>query len=168
MVTVDFCKTMARYNRWQNSSLFAASDALSDDARREDRGSFFGSIHRTLSHLAWGDTIWMSRFDGWERPECGIPESPVWITEWDALQAFRGPSDERIIAWADALTSDRLAGDLTWFSGASGREQNKPLALCVVHFFNHQTHHRGQVHSMLTAAGATPEATDLFLMSETA
>lgn len=168
MITAKYCQTMARYNRWQNKSLYGAASSLTDAARREDRGAFFRSIHETLSHLAWGDTIWMSRFDGWDRPDCGIPESPDWIADWDALQAFRGPADRRIIAWADALTSDRLAGDLKWFSGASGREQNKPLALCVVHFFNHQSHHRGQVHAMLTAAGATPEATDLFLMPETA
>ena len=168
MITAKYCQTMARYNRWQNKSLYGAASSLSDSERREDRGAFFGSIHETLSHLAWGDTIWMSRFDGWDKPEVGIPGSAGWLQDWSDLSAYRTVSDARIIEWADAVSDEHLGEDLTWFSGASGREHTKPLALCVVHFFNHQTHHRGQVHAMLTAAGATPEATDLFLMPETA
>lgn len=75
-------------------------------------------------------------------------------------------ADGRIRAWADRLGPAALRGDLAWHSGATGREVTKPIATCVAHMFNHQTHHRGQIHAMLTAAGMTPEATDLVFMPE--
>ena len=166
MISSNYCATMARYNRWQNQSLFTAASSVSNLERKRDRGSFFGSISGTLSHLLWGDTIWMSRFNGWDAPEVGIPGSADWCSDWEDLQARRISADERIIQWADGLSDEALSGDLSWFSGALQRDVSKPKALCVVHFFNHQTHHRGQVHAMLTAAGAKPDDTDLFAMPE--
>ena len=68
MILSEYVRLMARYNSWQNGSLYRAADALSDAARREDRGAFFGSIHGTLSHILWGDRMWMNRFAGTERP----------------------------------------------------------------------------------------------------
>lgn len=108
----------------------------------------------------------MSRFDGWEKPDVGIPQSPDWITGWTELSHRRQTADERILDWSSRVTDTALAGDLSWYSGVLGRNVTKPLALCVTHFFNHQTHHRGQVHAMLTAAGAKPGDTDLFIMPE--
>ena len=164
MITSQFVQTMSRYNAWQNQSLYGAAARLDDIERRKDRGAFFGSIHGTLAHLLWGDTIWMSRFDGWEKPDVGIPESPGWVDDWATLEARRIDADGRILDWADRTTDAALEGKLSWYSGALKQDVTKPLALCVVHFFNHQTHHRGQVHALLTAAGARPEDTDLFIM----
>lgn len=164
MITAEACRTLARYNRWQNQSLLAAASTLDDAARRMDRGAFFRSVQGTLSHLMWGDHIWMSRFDGWEKPRVSLAESADWITGWDDLTSRRRITDARIIRWTEALHDETLAGSLTWFSGVLGREVEKPLALCVLHFFNHQTHHRGQVHGLVTAAGAAPGDTDLFAM----
>ena len=168
MIGRDYALRMAQYNRWQNQSLYTAADGLTDAGRRADRGAFFGSIHGTLSHLLWGDTIWMSRFDGWDAPEVGIPGSPSWIDDWDTLKTRRHDADEAILAWATRLTDADLAGDLGWYSGAMGRDVTKPRDICIVHFFNHQTHHRGQVHAMLTAAGARPDDTDLVFMPDAA
>lgn len=165
MITPAYCQTMARYNAWQNQQVFTAADALSDAAREEDRGAFFGSIRRTLSHLMWGDLMWMSRFEGGEGPGGSIEGSPD-LYDWRALMAARPKLDARIAGWAWMLTAEDLAGDLRWYSGALGRDLTKPYALCVTHVFNHQTHHRGQVHAMLTAAGARPEATDLPFMPD--
>jgi uncharacterized damage-inducible protein DinB len=162
----EHARTMARYNTWQNRSLYAAAEGIGEGERRRDRGAFFGSIHATLSHLIWGDHMWMSRFDGWEKPGAGIRESGAWVDDWAELRSKRRISDARIVRWADRLTDDWLAGDLTWYSGAVNREVTKPRWLLVAHLFNHQTHHRGQVHAMLTAAGAKPDDTDLFVMSE--
>ncbi len=164
MITAEFCLTMARYNRWQNLSLYTAAEGLGDAARRQDRGAFFGSIHATLSHLLWGDTIWMSRFDGWAAPEVGIPDSAAFAPEWGALTAARKTADDRIVDWAGRVDDAALEGDLSWYSGAAGRDMTVSLARCVTHFFNHQTHHRGQVHAMLTAAGARLGDTDLIFM----
>lgn len=162
----DLLRMMARYNAWQNRSLLDAADGLDDAARCLDRGAFFGSISRTLSHLLWGDLIWMSRFDGGAAPGVGIPDSPDLFSDWVQYKAARREMDRRILDWAEAARASDCAGDLTWWSGAMGAEVTRPCALVFTHFFNHQTHHRGQVHAMLTAAGAKPGDTDLFIMPE--
>jgi uncharacterized damage-inducible protein DinB len=164
MISTAFVRTMARYNQWQNRSLYEAAEAIGDGARRLDRGAFFGSIHGTLNHLVWGDSIWMHRFAGTPKPEGGIKDSPARIAEWASLKAERAALDRAILDWAEGLDADWLAGTMSWFSGALGREVTKPHWFLVAHFFNHQTHHRGQVHAMLTDAGAKPADTDLFVL----
>jgi uncharacterized damage-inducible protein DinB len=165
MITPDYCRIMARYNAWQNQSIFHAANSLSEAAREEDRGAFFGSIRATLSHLMWGDLMWMARFDGGEGPGGSITQSPA-VFDWAALRVERPKLDARIAGWSWMVTAEELAGELRWYSFAMGRDMAKPYALCVVHVFNHQTHHRGQVHAMLTAAGAKPDDTDLPFMPE--
>jgi uncharacterized damage-inducible protein DinB len=166
MIDAAYVQRMARYNRWQNENLYTVADALSDDERRRDRGAFFGSIHGTFSHLLWGDRMWMSRFAGWPKPDCGIKDSPSLVPGWNDLKRERTAADSKLIAWADALDPGWIDGDLTWFSGAAGREITRPRGELLMHFFNHQTHHRGQVHAMLTQAGGKPHDTDLFVMPE--
>ena len=153
---------MARYNAWQNRSMLAAAETLEPEAREADLGAFFGSIRATLSHLLWADRMWMSRLSDWERPAGGISDSPSHETDWARLREARAAADEGIVSWADGAGA--LDGPLSWWSGAAGREVTRPRGLCALHMFNHQTHHRGQVHAMLTAAGARPGDTDLFLM----
>jgi uncharacterized damage-inducible protein DinB len=161
MITPAWCRAMAAYNAEMNRRLYAAADTLAEAERQRDMGAFFGSIHGTLCHLLWGDRMWMHRFDGWERPTQRIPESPAMIADWVALKAARAADDARIEAWAARLAPADLEGDLIWFSGATGREMTKPRWLCVAHMFNHQTHHRGQAHALLTRLGARVADTDL-------
>jgi uncharacterized damage-inducible protein DinB len=156
--------TMARYNLWQNRSLIEAAEAIGDAARRAERGVWFGSIAGTLSHLLWADLVWMSRLDGGLRPAGGIGTSAALFADWGAWKPRREEADLRILDWASALEPIDLAGDLVWVSAAAGGQIARPKALCVAHLFNHQTHHRGQIHAMLTQAGARPGDTDLFLM----
>ena len=165
MISPDYVRVMARYNRWQNESLVVAADGLDTEAREHDRGAFFGSIMATFSHLLWGDAAWMARFDGGAPPGTGIPGSAGYETDWARFRERRIAMDDRIEDWANAL--DDAGGMLRWHSGALGREVERPLALCITHFFNHQTHHRGQIHVMLTAAGARPGDTDLFILPGT-
>lgn len=164
MLTPDYVKMMARYNAWQNESLLAAADTLDDAARRLDRGAFFGSVHGTLCHILWADRLWLSRFGRGEAPQQSIAQSVFLIADWPALCAARRAMDALIADWAGGLTPADLEGDLGWYSGAMGRDMARPRALLVVHVFNHATHHRGQVHAMLTAAGARPDDTDLPFM----
>jgi uncharacterized damage-inducible protein DinB len=162
MITVGYVRAMAEYNRWQNDNLYGAADGLGDAARKAPRGAFFGSIHGTLNHLLWADQIWMSRFAGTPRPTVAtIPESVGMHEGWDDLKRERAAFDQVILDWARQLDPAWLEGDLVWFSGAVGREVSKPKWLLVTHLFNHQTHHRGQVHCLLTQAGAKPGTTDL-------
>ena len=164
MIDSGYVQRLARYNRWQNENLYGVADTLSDAERRRERGAFFGSIHGTLSHLLWADRIWMSRFAGTPRPAGGIPESVSLYGDWGELKRERAAFDSVIVDWAERLDDDAVAGDLTWFSNAVKAEVSRPRWLLLTHMFNHQTHHRGQVHCMLTQAGGKPGDTDLFIM----
>ena len=162
MITPAYVRVMASYNRWQNENIYGAASTLTSVQRNEQRGAFFGSIHATLNHLLWGDQIWMSRFAGTPSPKApSIPGSIDMFPDWDDLARERRAFDGVIIAWAERLDPVWLEGDLTWFSGALGRDVTKPKALLLTHLFNHQTHHRGQVHCMLTQYGVKPGLTDL-------
>jgi uncharacterized damage-inducible protein DinB len=161
MIAPDWVRLMAAYNSEMNRRLYAAADRLDDARRTENRGAFFGSVHGTLSHLLWGDRIWMHRFDGWEKPAGGIPESVAMMPDWAALVQARIEADAGIEAWAARVDPVWLAGRLSWFSGALGREVTRRTDLLVTHFFNHQTHHRGQAHALLTAFGVRTGDTDL-------
>lgn len=161
MITPGWVQAMAAYNAGMNRRWYAAAAALPDARRREDGGAFFGSIHATLSHLLWADRAWMSRFDGWESPPGGIRDSVHLCPDFDALRTARTETDAALEGWAARLAPPWLAADLTWFSGAMQREVRKPRWLLVTHLFNHQAHHRGQAHALLTRAGMDPGATDL-------
>ncbi len=164
MITSSYVRTMAAYNAEMNRRLYAAANRLSDPERRADRGAFWHSIHGTLVHLLWGDFQWMSRFDGWPRPTTPIKESDRFVEEYAELCSKREQADSDITRWAATVDDAWLNTDLTWFSGAAQREISAPKRFLVPHFFNHQTHHRGQAHALLTAAGEKTDDTDLFLV----
>ena len=167
MIDVAHPRLMARYNRWQNRSVYAAADRLDDAARKQPRGAFFGSIHGTLNHILWGDQTWMVRLADMAPPRvASIRDSVGMYESWTELAAAREAFDVKLLAWADRLQPSDLEGDLTWFSGSAGRNVTRPRWLLIVHMFNHQTHHRGQVHTMLLQAGADPGVTDLPFLPE--
>ena len=165
MISAEYVRTLAAYNRWQNGSLYGAAASLSDDQRKQQRGAFFGSIHGTLNHILWGDQIWLSRFISTPPPTLSIiSESADLYPHWDELVAARNDCDEIITAWTENMDPAWLDGALTWTSAANNRTFRNPTWMLVTHLFNHQIHHRGQVHAMLTAAGAKPDDTDIPLM----
>jgi uncharacterized damage-inducible protein DinB len=164
MITPEWVRMMAAYNAEMNRRLYAAAGRLDDAERKRDRGAFWGSIHATLTHLLWGDRMWMSRLAGWPKPPLKLPQSIALEDDFAALAAARAQADAGIIAWSGDVDAEWLAGDLAWYSGARQRDEVRPRGLVVTHLFNHQTHHRGQVHAMLTAAGQTTGDTDLFIV----
>jgi uncharacterized damage-inducible protein DinB len=164
LIQAAFARTMAAYNAEMNRRLYDAAGRLSHTERTKDRGAFWNSIEGTLAHILWGDRNWMSRFDGWPKPDVGLKDSASGYGDFETLSAARNDADRKIIAWAQGLTPEWLAEDLVWFSGAAMREIRLPKSLLVTHFFNHQTHHRGQTHAMITAAGEKTGDTDLFLV----
>ncbi|HEY1260107.1 MAG TPA: DinB family protein [Stellaceae bacterium] len=164
MISPAYIRTMAAYNAEMNRRLFAAAARLPDAERRRPRGAFWGSIHGTLSHILWGDRQWMSRFDNWPKPATSIKESAQMIDDFDELAAAREAADVDIARWARSIDESWLGEDMVWFSGAANREIRAAKRLLVTHFFNHQTHHRGQAHALLTAAGQETGDTDLFLL----
>lgn len=161
MITVAYCRTMAAYNCWQNDGLRKIVTGMNLDVLTRNQGAFFGSILGTLNHLLWGDTLWISRFDGGPTTDLTIPDSPQFTPDVAVWDGTRAQMDARIARWADTLQPADLKGDLQWYSGSMQRDFAMPKTICVMQLFNHQTHHRGQVHAMLTAAGEKPGDTDL-------
>ena len=122
MITPEYCLLMARYNRRQNAGLFKSLESMTDADLREDRGAFFGSIFRTVNHLLWGDTLWISRFDGGEGPaqtdltKTDTTDGAKTLAEW-SMERFR--TDARYVTWAKRITHLDLTGDLTCFQARS-------------------------------------------------
>ena len=146
----------ARYNDWANRRLYAKAAALSDTDYRADRGAFFASVHGTLNHLLLTDRVWMHRFTGggptYQRLDLILHE------DFKELRQAREREDQRIIDWVGTLDEKKLAGLFTYRTIVNPREVRQPLAAALAHFFNHQTHHRGQVHALLTAIGGLDAA----------
>lgn len=167
MIDPRYVQAMARYNSWQNTQLMPVLEAMDAQELTRDRGAFFGSILATANHLLWGDTLWMSRFDpSVAPPDVAASEHATLHPSAASWSADRFRVDGRIILWAKALRTVDLKGDITWHSGTMNRSFTLPLAEAIVHFFNHQTHHRGQIHAMLTAAGQKAPVTDMVFMPE--
>jgi len=165
MITPAYVQKMAAYNSWINESIYASAATLSDAQRRQDCGAFFKSIHGTLNHLLWGDQIWMHRFADTPAPVSpGIPGSTNQFSSFDDLSGERFAFDMVISDWAADIDQGWLDGTLEWYSGSAGRDMSTPKAILVTHMFNHQTHHRGQVHCLLTHLGTRTPVTDLPFM----
>jgi uncharacterized damage-inducible protein DinB len=170
MRLVDHYGTMARYNAWMNRKLYDAAATLSDEDRRRDLGAFFHSLHGTLSHLMLTDRAWLVRFtgdgsllrslDGTVPTFSGRLDQELYA-DFDTLRAEREKTDADIVRWAKGLTDEALDGSVAYYSVAHARHYEHPLWWAVSHFFNHQTHHRGQVTTLLTQLGAEPGTTDL-------
>jgi len=149
-----------RYNAWANSRLYDATARLSPEQYRADRGAFFKSVHGTLNHLLVTDRIWMQRFTG----EGDAPNrlDAILFESFDELRAAREAEDRRIVDFVDGLDDDRIAGTIKYRRVSSPEEFEQQLAPALAHWFNHQTHHRGHVHALLT--GLVGEAPELDLL----
>ena len=164
MITPLYIRTMALYNSEMNRRIYAGAARLSDDQRRQDIGLFWKSLHGTLNHLLWADRQWMSRLDGWPPNTIPNPQSPTLIHDFEDLTEARFEADRKIEDFSARIDEDWLSQDLTWWSGAAKREMSREKRGLMVHFFNHQTYHRGQAHAALTIFGIDPGDTDLFLV----
>jgi uncharacterized damage-inducible protein DinB len=162
MVTSEYCGAMARYNAWMNSRLYALCATLPEAELHADRGAFFGSVYATLNHIAYADLAFLARFTGDPPvvPELGVDLFGGFV----ALRGERESLDARLVAWAATLTPEWLAETLTYTSKVDGATRTRPRWLLVAHLFNHQTHHRGQVTTLLTQQGHDMGSTDLPFM----
>ena len=158
----DEVRVLAEYNAWMNGKLYAACAALPDEERKRDRGAFFHSIHATLNHVLLADSIWMGRFAG--PPFAFTSLDQELYASFDELRARRTEMDERIGRWAAGLTDAALGAKIEFKSAITKRTHTPTLWRVVLHFFNHQTHHRGQITALLSQAGVDYGVTDLFLM----
>lgn len=161
---IDECKLLARYNRWMNERLYDVCSRLPDEERKKDRKVFFGSIHGTLNHLLLGDRVWLGRFVN--KPFQVESLAQELYSDFDQLRKERDLTDTQIVQWAEGLSDTALNGDLTYTSIVNPVERTHKMAVAVIHFFNHQTHHRGQLTTLLSQCGLDYGVTDLIWMPE--
>ena len=175
---LDHYRWMARYNAWFNERLYGSAEQLDDVARKADCGAFFGSIHNTLNHLVVADQIWLKRlrqsgvehgFGGpalagavLDLPDGHALNQPL-FNDWTHLRAKRQQLDAAISAWFAAMPADFPASTMR-YSNSRGVRRAHPTWQALSHFFNHQTHHRGQVTTLLKQAGVDPGVTDMIAL----
>lgn len=152
----------ARYNRWANRRLYAAAAALPEDRLWKDMGAFFGSLMGTLNHILVTDRMWLARFEAQPAPDLKL--NSVVHRDLPGLTLAREALDERILGFVEGLDQARLTAEITYAS-TLGSRFTQPLELLLAHVFNHQTHHRGQAHGLLSQLGAEPPILDLVYFS---
>ena len=157
-------QTMARYSQWMNERLYECCARLSDDERKRDVGAFFKSIHGTLNHLLLGDRIWLGRFTG--KPFAITSLAQELYSDFGELRSERTLTDAATVAWARALTTEDFTRELSYTSVVNPNPRRYPFWFAVTHFFNHQTHHRGQLTTLLSQRGLDPGVTDLIWLPE--
>ena len=155
----------AAYNRWANTTVYDAAGELSADEFSRDMGAFFGSLAGTLNHILVADRIWMKRFTG----EGAAPAAldTILYAALPVLRAAREAEDARIVEWIDGLPDKAFSGRFTYLTVTDMRTISQRLAPALGHFFNHQTHHRGQAHAILTAMGKPSLALDMIYFQRT-
>lgn len=163
MLPIDHYALMARYSRWMNEKLYAICADIPDAERRKDRGAFFKSIHGTLNHLIFGDTVWMGRFQDRNPPTRIIDEM---YADFGELRAAREVMDARIVEWTQTLSPVWLAAPFSFTSNVDYKTRTLPAWALVAQLFNHQTHHRGQLTTLLSQYGIDPGVTDVPFMPE--
>ena len=155
----------AAYNAWANGRIYEAAASLGEDEFRRDTGAFFKSLMGTLNHILVADRIWMKRFTG----EGDAPASldTILFSDFARLRAAREAEDKRIVKWIGSQGEKAFAGRFTYMTVSDMRTISQRLAPALYHFFNHQTHHRGQAHMILTVLGRPAVPLDLIYFQRT-
>jgi uncharacterized damage-inducible protein DinB len=155
-------QTLCRYNHWMNEKLYAVCATMPDELRKENKGAFFGSMHGTLNHLLLADRIWLGRFTGEAFKARSLDEELY--SDFAMLRQERAKTDAAIGAWLDALSEEELAAPFTYTMMTNPQQITQPLWQAALHLFNHQTHHRGQITTLMEQAGYDSGITDLLWM----
>lgn len=173
MSTCNHIVLMALYNEWMNAKLYGAAGRLSARELAADRKAFFGSLTGTLNHILVADTIWLKRFathpsghpalDPVRALPAPVSLDELLFTDIHALFNHRKILDGIIRQWAAALTEEDLSHVLR-YTNMKGVAAQKSFSSLVMHFFNHQTHHRGQATTLLSQAGVEVGVTDLLAL----
>jgi uncharacterized damage-inducible protein DinB len=167
----DNYRFLAGYNRGFNDRLYGACETLTDAQRKQDRGAFFGSIHHTLTHLVLADKMWLTRFAAQGTAFAALPPALLALPagadytsdlhpRWQDLRRERDALDTAIEAWTAELSPGFLRSTMV-YTNTKGVPRAHPAWQALTHFFNHQTHHRGQVTTLLMQTGVDVGVTDL-------
>ena len=155
---------MARFNAWANARLYDAVAELPDAAYRADNGVFFGSVHHTLNHLLIVDRLWTGRIAKVDRGVRSLDD--ILYDDFDSLRTAHEMESAQLIELVDGLSAGALRGAVTYrrIIGEGTHVTRRDHMLLTL--YNHQTHHRGQVHAVLTRSGITPPPLDVIYYLE--
>jgi uncharacterized damage-inducible protein DinB len=155
---MEHFRMLARYNRIANQRLYEYCARVDDGEYRQQRQGSFGSIHGLLNHVLLGDRIWMARFEGGGAITPAL--NTILFERFVELRDARVEMDGRIEAFFGGLDGSFLERPLA-YTNSQGRQYAEAAPVAIAHFFNHQTHHRGQVHVMLSQTSVAPPSLDL-------
>lgn len=155
---------MARYNQWMNNKLYTVCAQISDADRKKDMGAFFKSIHSTLNHIMYADKSWMGRFTG--KSIAGLKMGVDLYSDYADLWKEREKMDQEIIEWTRTLEPEWLSTEMKFTSKVDGKTHVLPHWVAVTQLLNHQTHHRGQLTTLIKQLGHDPGITDIPWMPE--
>jgi uncharacterized damage-inducible protein DinB len=159
MYNGSYYQLMAEYNHWMNQKIYSVCAEISDEKRKQDLGAFFKSIHGTLNHLLYGDKAWMGRFTN--NPFSVKIIGQELYSDFDDLRRERENTDLQIIEWVRNIDSNWLNQPVEYVSNVDHQQYILPTWVLVTHMFNHQTHHRGQVTTLIKQLGYEPGVTDI-------
>lgn len=152
---------LASYNSWCNERLYAAAGELSAAELQADRGVFFRSMTGTLNHMLVADRIWLARLTGADAPPYSL--DTLLHEDLADLRREREAEDRRIEEYVARLSEAALAAPFSYRSITKPATVTQSIGDALLHFFNHQTHHRGQAHAILSGFGKNPPSFDLVL-----
>lgn len=163
MSTVLLLRAQAYNNAWANHRLLGACGQLSADDLAAPRTSFFPSIIHTLNHILTVDWFYVGSLEGASPgPAAFDPEIPC--PEFTALEREQRAVDRRLIDFCEALTEENARASAAMDRGT--HIQTERVDRTLLHLFEHQIHHRGQVHAMLSGTGVEPPQLDEFFMDD--
>ncbi|MCV0428685.1 MAG: damage-inducible protein DinB [Roseibium sp.] len=155
---------MAAYNAWMTDKAYEAAEKMSDAERRQDRGAFFKSVHSTLNHILFADRVWMSRFSDKTYDVKGMGVDI--FDDFSELKSAHLDMCRDIVVATEGFSSEWLSAIMEWTRSTDGVSRRRPRWLLVMHMFNHQTHHRGQLSTLFNQAGIDIGVTDLPFMPD--
>jgi uncharacterized damage-inducible protein DinB len=164
----EWLSTLARYNVWMNDKLYTVASTLTDEQRKRDCRAFFKSIHGTFNHILVADRVWLARFKGLPAPEGFMAPGGIraldqeLYADFEELRRQRALTDQELSSFVSELSQEQLAASIVFVR--RGQTLQSPLWETIAHVFNHQTHHRGQITTLLSQQDRDPGLTDLFGM----
>ena len=150
---------MAQYNQWMNRKIYYVCESIPDADRKKDLGAFFKSIHGTLNHILYGDIAWLERLRDNSITKRNVGQEM--FNDFGLLRKEREKTDTEILEWTEILNLEKLNSQHRYTSNVDSKTRELPIWVLVTHMFNHQTHHRGQVTTLIKQLGYDPGVTDI-------
>ena len=159
MTAIANFQLLANFNTWANTKIFSACKELDNTEYKKDRKAFFSSIHGTLNHSLVVDMAYISRIEGKDHGLKGLDQ--ILFESLLQLEEARIKEDKRLVDLVNNLSEESIYTEITYKGFETGNTTTHTINMILITLFNHQTHHRGQAHNMLSQAGVKPPQIDI-------